>query len=67
MEMTSDKSEDQEEPPGEFHTIITKVYNSDGECIAVSSATVPGEYEPDEATKKHWAWLEERRNNEISS
>ncbi len=49
------------ETPGEFHIIITKVYDSDGECIAISNATVPGKYEPDEATKKYWAWLDERR------
>lgn len=49
------------EIPGEFHMVITKVYDSDGECIAISNATVPGEYEPDEATKKYWKWLDERR------
>lgn len=49
------------EIPGEFHTIITKVYDSDGECIAISNRLVPGEYEPDEDTKKYWKWLDERR------
>jgi len=50
-----------EEVKGEFHCIITKVYDSDGECIAISNAIVPGEYEPDEATLKYWKWLDERR------
>ena len=47
---------------GEHHIIIKKVYNSDGECIAISNAIVPGEFEPDEETKKYWAWLDSRRD-----
>ncbi len=50
------------EIPGEFHTVITKVY--DRECIAMSNATVPGEYKPGEATRKYWKWLDERRGND---
>lgn len=50
------------EPKGEFHTIITKVYDSDGDCIAITSSIVPGKYEPDEITLKYWAWLDAWRN-----
>jgi len=50
-----------EEIPGEFHTIVSKVYDSNGECIAITSSTVSGEFEPSEATKKYWDWLDGRR------
>ena len=55
------------EPKGEFHFIITKVYDSDGECVAISNACVPGEYEPDEATKKYWKWLDDRKQTQTES
>lgn len=48
---------------GELHFIVTKVYDSEGECIAISNSVVPGEYEPDEMTKKYWEWLDKRREN----
>ena len=46
---------------GEFYTIITKIYNSDGECIAISNSYVPGEYEPGEVWERFWKWLDKRR------
>lgn len=44
------------------HYIVTKTYDGNGECVAVSQSFVPGPYEPDEMTKKYWKWLDERRN-----
>ena len=32
----------EKEVKGEFHFIVTKVYDSEGECLAISNAVVPG-------------------------
>jgi len=45
----------------ESHHIVTKVYDEDGECIAITSSYVPGKFEPKEGTKLYWAWLEARK------
>lgn len=50
-----------DEVKGEFHFIVTKIYDSEGECIGISNSIVPGEYEPSEETKKYWEWLDKRR------
>lgn len=54
---------DYEEADGEFHYIVTTIYDSEGKCIGVSNIMVPGEYEPSEETQKYWAWLDKRRGN----
>ena len=53
--------EDEEEVKGEFHSIVQKIYDSDGECIGIVNSIIPGKYEPDEMTKKYWEWLDKRR------
>ena len=44
-----------------YHWVETKVYDQDGEVIAINQSYVPGEFKPDEATLKYWAWLDKRR------
>ena len=48
-------------PDEVFHWVETKVYDQDGEVIAINQSYVPGEFKPDEATLKYWAWLDARR------
>ena len=50
-----------DEVKGEFHFIVTKIYDSYGELIGISNSVVPGEFEPDVATLKYWEWLDKRR------
>lgn len=45
-----------------YHVEITKTFSKDGELLRCVSAVIPGEFQPDEATKKYWEWLEARRN-----
>ena len=44
-----------------YHVEITKTFSRDGELLRCVSAVIPGEFQPDEATKKYWDWLEARR------
>ena len=44
-----------------YHWVETKVYDQDGEVIAINQSYVPGEFKPDGATLKYWAWLDKRR------
>ena len=44
-----------------YHWVETKVYDHDGEVIAINQSYVPGEFKPDEMTLKYWAWLDKRR------
>ena len=46
-----------------YHVEIIKTYSKDGELVRCVSSVIPGEFEPDEMTKKYWAWLDARRNN----
>ena len=53
-------------PDDVFHWVETKVYDQDGEVIAINQSYVPGEFKPDEATLKYWAWLDARREETLS-
>jgi hypothetical protein len=44
-----------------YHVEITKTYSKDGELLRCVSSVIPGEFEPDEMTKRYWAWLDARR------
>ncbi len=48
----------------EYHVEITKIFSKEGELLGVKSSVVPGEFEPSEATKKYWKWLDNRRQQE---
>ena len=44
----------------EYHVEITKTFSKEGELVRCVSVVIPGKFEPDEATKKYWAWLDAR-------
>ncbi len=46
-----------------FHTIITEIYDNEGELVKMTNAIVPGDYEITEAEQKYHDWLDERREN----
>jgi len=62
IEFLQQQPQDLEED--EYHVEITKTYSKEGELLRCVNAIIPGEFEPGEATKKYWAWLDERRRND---
>ena len=46
-----------------YHVEIIKTYSKDGELLRCISSVIPGEFEPDEATKKYWSWLDAKQKD----